>query len=268
MKSSVNAYLEKIERLHCEILAALSRRDSSSSTSPADFAGRFFELDDWQRRILTSSSPRIILNCCRQAGKSTVVALMALHRALYYPRSLVLIVSPSLRQSSELFRRVMGFYSVIENVPPPERESALRAEFSNGSRILSLPGQESTIRGYSSVDLLIADEAARIPDELYYSVRPMLAVSRGRLVLLSTPFGKRGFFYEIWTTGEGWEKIMITADDCPRISKEFLREEESSMPRSWFLQEYYCQFVDTEDQVFSSDEIEAMFDDSTPYIEI
>lgn len=265
MRLSVNGYLRRIDQLHDTIQAALERR--TSQTTIIEFAEKFYKLDDWQRRVLLSDSNRIILNCSRQAGKTTVVSLMALYRALYYPGSLILIVSPSLRQSSELFRRVMDHYDAL-GLPPPERESALRAEFVNGSRIQSLPGQESTIRGYSSVDLLIADEAARIPDELYYSVRPMLAVSKGRLVLLSTPFGKRGFFYEIWTTGEGWEKIMITADDCPRISKEFLREEESSMPRSWFLQEYYCQFVDTEDQVFSSDEIEAMFDDSTPYIEI
>ncbi|MCX8207415.1 MAG: terminase family protein [Methanothrix sp.] len=210
-----------------------------------------------------------MLNCSRQSGKSTVTSLLALHTAIYRPGSLILCLSPTLRQSSELFRTVARFYhmSTAEMVPA-EAESALRLELENRSRIISLPGKEQTIRGFSSASLLLIDEAARVPDELYYSVRPMLAVSKGRLVLLSTPFGKRGFFYDIWTSGEGWEKIMITADDCPRISKDFLREEERSMPRAWFMQEYYCQFVDTEDQVFSSDEIEAMFDDSTPHIEI
>ena len=61
-----------------------------------------------------------------------------------------------------------------------------------------------------------------MPDSLYYSVRPMLAVSGGRLVCLSTPFGKRGFFHLEWTKGQGWERIKITVDQCPRISKALL----------------------------------------------
>lgn len=254
MKSSVNAYLRRIERLHSEIQAVIERRERF--VSAAEFAEQLIKLDEWQRRVLQSRSNRIILNCCRQAGKTTVAALMALHRVLYFPGSLVLIVSPSLRQSSEMFRRVMHYYNMLpdaDSLSSPERESALRVEFSNGSRVLSLPGQESTLRGYSSVDLLIADEAARIPDELYYSVRPMLAVSGGRLIVISTPYGKRGFFYDIWTNDKGWEKIMITADDCPRIPREFLQEEKASMPTHWFLQEYYCQFIDTEYSVFPAD---------------
>ncbi|MDQ3175559.1 MAG: hypothetical protein M3Q91_17935, partial [Acidobacteriota bacterium] len=80
-------------------------------------------------------------------------------------------------------------------------ESALELEFSNSSRIVALPGKESTIRGFSGVSLLIVDEASRVPDELYQAVRPMLAVSGGDIVLLSTPFGKRGFFHHEWTEG-------------------------------------------------------------------
>src|SRR5207245_11315659 len=114
------------------------------------------------------------------------------HTALYQPRSLVLLLSPSLRQSAELFKKVIGAYRTLDVTVPTEAESALRLELVNSSRIVSLPGTESTIRGYSGVRLLIIDEAARVPDDLYYSVRPMLAVSGGRLVALSTPFGKRG----------------------------------------------------------------------------
>ncbi len=68
----------------------------------------------------------------------------------------------------------------------------------NGSRIVSLPGTEGTVRGFSGVALLIVDEASRVDDALYHAVRPMLAVSHGKLVLLSTPWGKRGFFYREW----------------------------------------------------------------------
>ncbi len=129
----------------------------------------------------------------------------------------------------------------------------LWAEFPNGSRIVALPGaDEGTIRGYASVRLLIIDEAARVPDGLYRAVRPMLAVSGGRLVALSTPFGKRGWWHQEWTEGgAGWERVQITADQCPRISAEFLEAERRSMPQSWFRQEYFCQFSEAEGAVFS-----------------
>jgi hypothetical protein len=90
---------------------------------------------------------------------------------------------------------------------------------------------------------------------LYYSIRPMLAVSGGRLVCLSTPFGKRGFFHHEWTEGQEWEKIKITANQCPRISATFLAEEKASMPANWYASEYLCEFTDMDDAVFAYDDI-------------
>jgi hypothetical protein len=113
-----------------------------------------------------------------------------------------------------------------------------------------LPSTEQTIRGYSGVRLLVVDEAARVPDALYFAVRPMLAVSGGRLVCLSTPFGKRGFFFEEWEHGQGWERIKVTAHDCPRIHRDFLAEERAALGDFWFAQEYLCEFRETIDQVF------------------
>jgi hypothetical protein len=115
------------------------------------------------------------------------------------------------------------------------------------------------------VRLLVVDEAARVPDALYYAVRPMLAVSRGRLVCLSTPFGKRGFFFETWHGSEPWERVRITADQCPRIAKEFLAEERQALGERWYRQEYECSFEDTIDQLFSYDDVmAAMADDLQP----
>jgi hypothetical protein len=61
--------------------------------------------DAWQRNLLDSSSRRVLLNCSRQSGKSTMSAVLALHRALYHPDSLILCLAPALRQSQELFRQ-------------------------------------------------------------------------------------------------------------------------------------------------------------------
>ena len=141
-------------------------------------------------------------------------------------------------------------------------DNKLSLTLRNKSRIVSLPGKEGTIRGFSGADLIIEDEAARVPDELYIAVRPMLAVSGGRIILMSTPFGKRGHFFREWTEGgDSWERIMITARECPRISPEFLEEEKAAMGDWWFRQEYLCEFVETVDQVFNYDLVQAAIDD-------
>jgi len=81
----------------------------------------------------------------------------------------------------------------------------------------------------------------------------MLAVSGGRLVLMSTPFGKRGHFFEAWSNAPEWEKVMIPAPQCPRITPEFLEEERRALGEWWWRQEYMCEFTETIDQVFSYD---------------
>src|SRR5579885_685070 len=121
--------------------------------------------DDWQQRLMNSTCSRILLLCCRQAGKSTTSAAVALKTALTEDGSLTLLLSPSLRQSSELFRKVVDLYRALGRPVPVTQESALQMTLANGARVVSLPGSEGTIRGYSSVRLLIVDEASRVPDE-------------------------------------------------------------------------------------------------------
>jgi len=200
------------------------------------------EPDPWQMDVLETTEQRLLLNCCRQAGKSTVVALLGLAEALWLPKSLVLIVSRSLRQSSELFRKVRGFY---EQLSQPIRKRLTNSELvlSNFSRIVCLPCNESTIRGFSSVSLVILDEAARVPDDIYKAVRPMLAVSNGRMICLSTPRGKRGFFFQAWTRGGAdWKRIEVPAGKVPRIPADFLEAERRALIDTDFRQEYECSF--------------------------
>jgi len=221
------------------------------------------EPDPWQRDLLRSDSPRVLLNCSRQSGKSTVSAVLALHRALFYPGSLVLCLAPALRQSQELFGKIGGFYRRLDRggFANPRSDQKLQLELSNGSRIITLPGNEKTIRGFSGAALLLVDEAARIDDALYYAVRPMLAVSGGALMMLSTPWGKRGVFYEAWQTGGAeWTRFEVPATECPRIPPEFLEVESRSMGEFFYSQEYMCQFQEPVDQFFSDAELAAALD--------
>ncbi len=138
----------------------------------------------------------------------------------------------------------------------------------NGSRVVSLPGTSETVRGFSAPDLIIEDEAAFVDDTFYRAVRPMLAVSGGRLILMSSPYGKRGHFYEAWSEGGDWHRVEVPATDCPRITAKFLDEERRALGDWWFEQEYMCEFVETIDAVFRMSDIErSVTDDVTPLFE-
>lgn len=243
--------------------------------------------DPWQEAVLRSDAQRLIILCSRQAGKSLTVAALSLLTALIEAPALILIISRSLRQSSELFRKVKRFYKALASPHPAQRfvptpireleaaellgaagravqETTLQMELANGSRIVSLPGNPDNLVGFDPT-LVVIDEASRVPDVLYKAVRPMLAATRGRLVLLSTPYGRRGFFYEEWEgkTADGkplprtWEQIRVTAPECPRIPAAFLAEERMSLGERWYRQEYLCRFEDVEDAVFRTEDIEA-----------
>jgi hypothetical protein len=185
-----------------------------------------------------------------------------LREALLSPPALVLLLSPTLRQSGELFRaHVLTQYRALGRPVPAVQESALTMQLANGSRIVSLPGEEGSVRSFSSVRLLVVDEAARVADDLYRAVRPMLAVSGGSLVALSTPFGKRGFFHDEWFGDGDWRRVRIPASECPRITPEFLAEEEKALGARWYRQEYLCSFEDVIDAVFAYADIRAALSD-------
>ena len=224
--------------------------------------------DAWQRDLLRSGADRVLLNCCRQSGKSTMSALLVLHRALYHPGSLILCLAPSERQAKEHFGKVTDFYRELHGATPAQSDRKLGMRLANGSRIEALPGSERTIRGFSGASLLILDEASRVDDGLYYAVRPMLAVSGGSLMMLTTPYGRRGVFYEEWIGDGVWERYEVHASQCPRISEAFLEEERRALPRRVFDQEYRCEFVETDDQVFFYEDVEAAIsDDVMPLFE-
>jgi Terminase-like family. len=221
-----------------------------------------FETDEVQARVLSTASKRGLLNCTRQWGKSTITAAKAVHQACTEAGSLTLVVSVGGRQSGEFVRKAARFVRRLGLQPKGDGDNEISIEFPNKSRIVGLPGNEATARGFSAVSLLLVDEAARVDDDLYKAIRPMLAVSGGSLWLMSTPNGKKGFFWEAWEHGgPEWERIQVTAPECPRITEEFLEEEMRNMGEHWFRQEYLCEFVDAVSGVFDRDLVERAISD-------
>jgi hypothetical protein len=211
-----------------------------------------FTPDDNQKRVLQSSAHRMILNCTRQWGKSTVCGIKALHLALTIENTLIIVAGPAERQTGEFLRKMHDLLHTLDITPRRDGYNRTSLLLPNGSRIIGLPGKiHKTIRGFSALSLLIFDEAAQVPDELYVALRPMLATTNGALWLLSTPYGKQGFFYNEWAHGgDRWDRIAIPATECPRISPAFLEEEREVLGAQYFDQEYMCQFHTTHDTIF------------------
>jgi len=246
----------------------LMERDIKYCLNPLAWAQEIlnFQVDDIQRQIFDLNNKRIIINCHRQWGKSTISSLLCFHQALYHPKSLCLLVAPSLRQSSENFRKINDALEVISSADLDE-DTKLSLKLNNGSRIISLPGTQKTVRGFSAPDLIILDESAQAEDELFYALFPMLASKpTSRIVLASTPWGQRGFFYKIWTEGGlEWLKIKVKGSDNPRIQLEQLEEARQSLGEFMYSQEFDCEFVASETQLFGLDSIRRALD---PSIEI
>jgi len=251
---SVDALERELRKLEARLASAPV---TEISRYPVEFAMSVgIEPDPWQIEVLASEHPRKILCCGRQVGTTTVGAVFAIHKALTQPGSTVLIVAPGERQAKLLFSKAKRLYEQAGHPLPAHSARRTGLELANGSIIEALPAVERTTRGYS-VDLLVVDEAAAVPDTDYHGILPALIATQGEQVLLSTPRGKRGFFHEIWHSDDDWQRIMVRSDEVGRIRPEDLDVFRSSMPEQFFEQEFHCAFLDTEGSLFAYDDIEA-----------
>ena len=214
--------------------------------------------DGWQREFL-SYDGNAALRCGRQCGKSEVVSSKAVDFALKHPGTVTMIIAASQRQSGLLFEKVRAKIDLMEQpelyAEPP---TLTRIILSNGSRIYSFPTGRTGhyIRGYT-VDFLIADEAALIPEAVWLALTPMIAVSKktrgfGWIILLSTTFGKGGFFYDACMSKD-FRQWHVSSEDCPRLGADYLRRERQRMSKEQYAQEYLAEFIDEYRQFFPTE---------------
>ena len=213
-----------------------------------------FEPDAVQERVLLAHEGSLILNCARQWGKSSLAAGVLLYEALFKPGSMSVVLSKAEAQSAELILKVKQFAADIG--VPLRRDGVRKCSllFPNGSRIVGLPGTKASSRGVSAVSFLLIDEAAFVPDWVYYMARPFLAMTRGKIWLLSTPAGKRGFFWkEFESESARWQRFEVKATDCVRYDAEFLAGELEALGEARFAQEYCCEFTEEGATLFDRD---------------
>ncbi len=208
------------------------------------FTANGYRPDPWQAEVLRSTSKRVLLLAPRQSGKGQTCAALALWHALFRPGSTTIVTAPSQRQAVELLEKVRRLLRPFSSRFPLSGESALALSWRSGSRLLTLPGKPDTIRGYTP-DVAIVDEASYTADELYVAVRPMLTVSGGRLVAISSAGPRRGWFFREWTEGgDEWTRIKATSLDNPRVPAEELEAQRATLGETRFAREHLSEFVD------------------------
>ncbi|MEZ5404001.1 MAG: terminase family protein [Bryobacteraceae bacterium] len=236
---------------------------------PAQFARERlqFRPDPVQARVLDPSIRRGLLNCTRHCGKSTITSVRAVHNAYFNADSLTLVVAPTERQSADLVRKCRHWLTKLDISPRSDGANKTSLLLPNGARIVGLPGREDHIRGFSAASLLLIDEASQVPDHLYHAVRPMAAAAGGAasIWLISTPKGRRGFFYDEFANPKSaFTAISVPATECARIAPEFLEQERRSLPEHVFAQEYLCQFTSNAAGLYNETDIEAAVSPELP----
>lgn len=221
--------------------------------------------DEWHKQILrqiVTAERNAVINCSRQTGKTTCMSLAAYLTACF--GGFVLVITPSLEQSIEFMARVYEHETRLHLVDHYEDPIKSQLRLVGGGRIKAVPNNERTVRIYSAIDLLVIDEASRVPDAMFGAVSPMLAVSKGRTVMGSTPWGQRGFFYKEWIGqgAKGWIRHRHPWHHCARLSPEFIESERRKHGDLWVDQEYGCKFNSTSSGYFDVTKFEAaMIDD-------
>jgi hypothetical protein len=240
----------------------LMAKDLAYVLDPVSFAVDCGVVPDfWQAAFLRNPPDRGLTLACRQAGKTETCVLLADHIAHTEPDETIVVISPAQRISSEFIRRAKNRYLHLPGAILAS-DAVQKIEFPNGSRIIGLPGDADTVRGIARVRLVLVDEAARVSDDIYAAVRPMLAVHpKGQLIGLTTGAAKRGWFYDGWTDPDSaFKKLMVTPDMCPRLTPEFLESERRALGETAFRTEYGLEFLDDSEMAFSTDVINGIFD--------
>ena len=215
------------------------------------------ELYDYQQQFIADTSKRICVVSGRQVGKTTAVALKAMVFAFAEDDKTVLVLSRSLRQSKIVFEKIRSFFLAFDFLADYIfRMTMNEIQLRNGSRIFCIPvGQTAEMaRGYTA-DMIIVDEAAYVPDKVFEAMMPSLSTTDGYLILLGTPAGKSGFFYNAWCA-DGWSKYHIPSHRCPKIDEKFIEEYRSLVSEIEYKREILAEFIEISDLFFPPDIVE------------
>jgi len=256
MSSGAKKLQKTIEQLYEEAQEKKTKSLLSIPSDPVEFAKALFKFTpkDYQAALLEDKKKRIVVRWSRQAGKTTCIALRAIWFALVHPKTLTLIVAPSLRQSMIMSDRIGDF---LMGLPKPTRLQLIEklqrttVRFKNGSRIIALPNSPQLLRGYTA-NQVICDEGAFFKDDdlVFYNVLyPMLATTDGTLIVSSTPWSKDSVFYRMCQSKDFSPHVATQAQvvQSGLIKQSFIDEMKAQLPAERFQREFEAEFVEDVD---------------------
>lgn len=253
-KSAEKEYVEPIKSSSAED----ATQECKEQKIQFDIKRPYLTLDTWQKEYIEHQG-NTLLCCGRQVGKTTAASIKIAEKAINTPHSIILVTAYTEKQAINLYLRTLQYLK--EKYPKEIKEGKERptlhfTRLKNGSTIMCHAAGTTGygIVGFTITDLFV-DEAALMNDGIFQMLTPSLSVTGGTINLISTPKGKQGYFYEC-SQREDFRKWFISAEDCPRHSKEFLEGEKNRMPKLIYAQEYLAQFIDELRRMFPDELLE------------
>ena len=215
-------------------------------------------LDPWQRDVMATEG-NMVLRSGRQVGKSFIIGKKASEYALNNKNKLIMVIAFTEKQANLLFskilRNIVQTNKAAISKPKPTKHII---HLKNGSTIHCYAAGDTGfgIMGFT-IDLLIADEAAWIKEEVWNSITPALAITRGNIWLLSTPWLSEGYYYDCFNDPT-FTAFHQSAEDCPRKDQTFLDNKKKTLTKSQYAQMYLGEFVDDFQRIFSDEWIDSV----------
>jgi hypothetical protein len=254
--SKLTQLRSRIEAVRAYNMQFLSGRGRPLDPGPFIESVTGFKLDEWQSLYTTAARVEalVAIAASRQSGKSTVAAGFVAWCLIFIPGFRCLVASRSLRQASYFVLKVRQ--AVLSIVPPDAMVllNRLSLELPNGSFIISIPcAQPDAGRGFDP-HLVVIDEAAYAPEELFNAIYPSVAATRGAVHMISSPNGRFGRFFNAFEgdARDDYWTARVTYKDCPRISDEQMAIEQRNMGMLMWRQEFMAEFIVPEGAFFGA----------------
>ena len=242
------------------------------------------QLDDWQENVLKAKG-NIVLCTGRQVGKTTIMSRKACHYMMDNKNSNIIIVSLTEDQAKLIIVMMLDFFEKTNRrmiCRGKKKPTQNKLFLNNGSSAIARPvgNTGDSMRGFTG-NVLIIDEASRMPDLIWAASRPTLLTTSGEIWMCSTPHGKTGYFWEAFQNKNGrYEVFHISSEEVitnrpitdgwseeQRVKGiEFLDRERTDMSELQYGQEYLGLFLDDLRAYFPDHLIEEICTEKRPDI--
>lgn len=217
---------------------------------------RLPQLEPWQLDVFNviKCKPKdktIVVKARRQCGKSILAIVILIFYSLS-KKGTCILVEPTLNQSRRVFKQLCDMLEGAK-VIKSANASLLHVEFVNGSEIMFKSAeQKDSLRGMTASHILIIDEAAFIPDEVFDILFPVVDANKAPILMLSTPLFADGYFYRNFTDKKNIVYDWATYDTSKYLSQEKLNHYRETMPEIRYKTEYLAQFITEGGYVFNA----------------